>query len=98
MVLIIVIIIVTIIVAIILLLSLLIFLSYSLPNIKNNFIEIWLLMLMREYGINMGAGITSLLWPATQFYIINRPIPGEHLREQSRQLINSLTYFNKFTS
>ena len=36
----------------------------------------------------MGAGIASLLWPATQFCIINRPISGEHLGESIKVIIN----------
>ena len=34
----------------------------------------------------MGAGIASLLWPATQFCIINRPAPGEHLGESIKEI------------
>ena len=34
----------------------------------------------------MGAGIASLLWPVTQFYIINRPISGEHLGEEIKEI------------
>ena len=34
----------------------------------------------------MGAGIASLLWLVTQFCIINRPIPGEHLGESIKEI------------
>ena len=40
-------------------------------------------ILMREYGIDMGAGIPSLLWLVTQFYIINRLVLGEHLEKKN---------------
>ena len=50
------------------------------------------LILMRGCEINMGAGIPSLLWPATHFYIINRSTSGEHLRDQLRQSINPLSF------
>ena len=39
-------------------------------------------ILMRGCGIDMGAGILSLLWPVTQFCIINKSISGEHLENQ----------------
>ena len=41
-----------------------------------------------DAGIGMGAGIPSLLWPATQCCIINRPVPGEHLGESIKAIIN----------
>ena len=37
-------------------------------------------------GVEMGAGITSLLWPATQFYIINRSALGKHLGESIKEI------------
>ena len=46
----------------------------------------------------MGAGIASLLWPATRFCIINRPAPGEHLGESIKEIkaINqSFIIFNR---
>ena len=45
----------------------------------------------------MGAGIPSLLWPVTQFCIINRPVSGEHLGESIeliKVIINSSSYFS----
>ena len=48
-------------------------------------------------GAGMGTGIASLLWSATQFCIINRPVPGEHLRESIKEIkaiINPPSIFN----
>ena len=47
-------------------------------------------------GVGMGAGIASLLWLATQFCIINRPAPGEHLGESIKKIkaiINPPSFF-----
>ena len=40
----------------------------------------------------MGAGIASLLWPATQFCIINRSTSGEHFGESIKVIINSPSF------
>ena len=53
---------------------------------------------MWGYGINMGAGIPSLLWLITQLYIINRPVLGEHLGgliKEIKAILNSLSYFQQ---
>ena len=50
-------------------------------------------ILMRGYGIGMGAGIPSLLLPVTQFYIINRLVPGEHLEKRIMAIIQSFIIF-----
>ena len=62
-----------------------------------SYVEIWPPCWCGDAGAGMGAGIASLLWPATQFCIINRPAPGEQLGESIKEIkaiINPPSFFN----